>query len=127
MSATAVLQIATIESLRHQLGDQGGDIVRGLIDLYLVQAAGLVDQISAAGVAADLEQLRASAHKLRGSTATLGGDRLAGVCRQLEDTSPTELDVGRVTEELRRELAQLAAELAGYRSTLAAHSSAEAG
>src|SRR6478609_5884771 len=55
MSATAVLQITTIESLRHQLGDQGGDIVRGLIDLYLVQAAGLVDQICAAGAAADLE------------------------------------------------------------------------
>ncbi len=118
MSATTVFRAGTIESLRSQLGDRGGDLVGDLIAMYLVQARDLVGQVEAAGAAPDLSRLRAAAHKLKGSTATLGGDRLAAVCQWIEGTPPAELDVDRATTEVRREFELLAAELAEYRSAL---------
>jgi len=118
MSATAVFRAETIESLRHQLGDRGGDLVTELISLYLVQAHDLVSQIEAAGAAPDLSLLRAVAHKLKGSSATLGGDRLAAACQRIEAAPLAELDVDRAIQQVRHEFEQLAAELAEYRSGL---------
>ncbi len=120
MSSTTVFRAATLDSLRRQLGDAGGDLVAELIALYLVQGRELVGQIEAAGEAPDLIRLRAAAHKLKGSTATLGGDRLAAVCQRIEVAPPAELDVDSVTQEVRREFEQLATELAHYRSSLLA-------
>ena len=59
-----------------------------LIALYLVQGRELVGQIEAAGAAPDVIRLRAAAHKLKGSTATIGGDRLAAVCQRIEVVPP---------------------------------------
>jgi HPt (histidine-containing phosphotransfer) domain-containing protein len=118
MSPTTVFRPETIDSLRHQLGDGGGDLVTELISLYLVQAGDLVGQIESAGRASDLSLLRAAAHKLRGSTATLGGDRLAAACQRIEGTPASELDVDDAIQQVRRELGQLSAELAAYRSAL---------
>ena len=120
MHATTVFRAATLDSLRHQLGRSGGDLVAELIALYLVQGRELVDQIEAAGQAPDLIRLRAGAHKLKGSTATLGGDRLAAVCQRIEVAPPADLDVDGVTQEVRRQFEQLAAELAHYRASLLA-------
>jgi len=128
MSATTVFRAGTLDSLRRQLGDAGGDLVAQLIALYLVQGRELVGQIEAAGAAPDLIGLRAAAHKLKGSTATLGGDRLAAVCQRIEAAPPAELDLDGVAHEVRREFEQLAAELTSYRSSLPAKSgSPEAG
>ncbi|HEY5846647.1 MAG TPA: Hpt domain-containing protein [Microlunatus sp.] len=118
MSANTVFRTETMDSLRRQLGDYGGVLVGELIALYLVQGRDLVVQIEAAGSVPDLVRLRAAAHKLRGSTATLGGDRLAAVCQQIEAAPPAELDVDGALEQVRREFEQLAAELARYRSSL---------
>ena len=120
MSATTVFRAETLDSLRRQLGDAGGDLVAELIALYLVQGRELVGQIEAAGAAPDLIRLRAAAHKLKGSTATIGGDRLAAVCQRIEVVPPAELDLDGVTQEVRREFEQLATELARYRSSLLA-------
>lgn len=117
-SETTVLRAETIESLRCQLGDRGVEVVAELIALYLVQARDLVSQIEAAGAAADLVLLRAAAHKLKGSTATLGGDRLAAVCQQIESVLPLEREVESATQQVRREFEQLADELTAYRSRL---------
>ena len=116
--ATTVFRTETLDSLRRQLGDAGDDLVVGLIALFLVQGRELVDQIETAGAAPDLIRLRAVAHKLKGSTATLGGDRLAAVCQRVEVAPPAELDLVGVTHEVRREFEQLAAELSHYRSSL---------
>ncbi|HYI52859.1 MAG TPA: Hpt domain-containing protein [Microlunatus sp.] len=117
MPATTVFQAETMDSLRQQLGDRGGELVGELIGLYLVQGRDLVSQIEAAGAASDATRLVAAAHKLKGSTATLGGDRLAAVCQRIEGAS-AELDVDSATSEVRREFEQLAAELVSYRSSL---------
>ena len=120
MSSTTVFRAETLDSLRRQLGDAGGDLVAELIALYLVQGRELVGQIETAGEAPDLIRLRAAAHKLKGSTATLGGDRLAAVCQRIEVAPPAELDLDGVTQEVRRQFEQLATELAHYRSSLLA-------
>jgi HPt (histidine-containing phosphotransfer) domain-containing protein len=88
MSPAAVFQAATVESLCHQLGDSGPGLLGELIGLYLVQAHDLVGQIETAIADDDPPRRRAAAHKLRGSTATLGGDRLADVCLRLEAVAP---------------------------------------
>ena len=120
MSTTSVFRADTIDALRRQLGDAGGDVVAELIGLYLVQGRELVGEIEAAGAAPDPIQLRAVAHKLKGSTATLGGDRLAAVCQRIEVAPPAELDVGGATGEVRREFELLAGELSRYRSSITA-------
>ena len=120
MSTTTVFRADTINSLRRQLGDAGGDVVAELIGLYLVQGRELVGQIEAAGAAPDPIMVRAAAHKLKGSTATLGGDRLAAVCQRIEVAPPAELDVGGATREVRQEFELLAAELTRYRSSIPA-------
>ncbi len=113
-----MFQVATMHRLRRQLGDRGDDLVNELIALYLVQGRDLVGQIEAAGEALDVVALKAAAHKLKGSSATLGGDRLAAFCQEILGASPVELDVDRATQDVRREFDQLAAELVRYRSSL---------
>lgn len=120
MHATPVFRTETLDSLRRQLGDAGGDLVAELIALFLVQGRDLVGQIETAEAAPDVLRLRAAAHKLKGSTATLGGDRLAAVCQRIETPQPAELDLEGVAHEVRREFEQLAAALTSYRSSLPA-------
>jgi HPt (histidine-containing phosphotransfer) domain-containing protein len=117
-SRPTVFQVTTMDRLRCQLGDRGDDLVNELIALYLVQGRELVGQIEAAGEALDVVELKAAAHKLKGSTATLGGDRLAAFCQEILGAPPVELDVDRATQDVRREFEQLTAELVRYRSSL---------
>lgn len=132
-----MFQTATIESLCRQLGDSGPGLLDELIGLYLVQAQDLVGRIETAIADGDPPRRRAAAHKLRGSTATLGGDRLADVCLRLEASPPgdpldvtdqtahpTEPSAGETTMlragavELRGELEALALVLSDYRRSL---------
>jgi PAS domain S-box-containing protein len=117
-SALTVFRTGTIDSLRRQLSERGGEVLGGLIERYLAQADDLVGQIVAAGAAPDLVLLKAAAHKLKGSTATMGGERLAAVCQRIEEAPPAELDVENATQEVRLEFELLAQELTRYRSTL---------
>lgn len=117
MNPTAVFQAATVESLREQLGDSGPGLLAELIGLYLIQARDLVDQIEHAVAADDAVSRRSLAHQLRGSTATLGGDRLAAVCLRLE-TAPHGDEQAVTTAELRGEFEALAVVLNDYRQAL---------
>lgn len=117
MTPTAVFQAATIESLRDQLGDSGPGLLSELIGLYLIQARDLVGQIEHTITDHDAPSRRSLAHKLRGSTATLGGDRLAAVCLRLE-TVPHHDEVVATTVELRGEFETLAVVLNDYRQAL---------
>ncbi len=140
-----MFQTATIESLCRQLGDSGPGLLDELIGLYLVQAQDLVRQIETAIADGDPPRRRAAAHKLRGSTATLGGDRLADVCLRLEASPPadhldatdqsapaTEPSAGETTlpaaaVELRGELEALALVLTDYRRSLRTDGRGETG
>jgi HPt (histidine-containing phosphotransfer) domain-containing protein len=115
MSETTIWQPDAIEKLRDQLGDEDGVLVREIIQLYLVQARELLAQLEVAARQADEYQIRGLAHSLKGSTATVGGGRLAAACDQIEHASSAELGCPEVWPCVQREFELLAAELERYR------------
>lgn len=74
-----------LESLRQSLDDPSGDFIRTLAQVYEGQSATLMAEIVAAADQGDLPRLGEAAHSLKGSSATLGGARLAAMCELLED------------------------------------------
>ena len=119
MSEMTVFKPEMMERLRDQLGDEDGVLVREIIQLYLVQAWDLLAQMEVAAQHSDEYQLRGLAHSLKGSTATVGGGRLAAVCDHLEHASSAELASPEVWLTAQREFELLAAEL-GHRYPLLA-------
>jgi len=115
MSDEPVWQPQAIEKLQVQLGDEAGVLVREIISLYLVQARHLLAQMEVAAHQSDEYPLRGLAHSLKGSTATVGGGRLAAVCDRIEHASSAELACPQLVENARREFERLAVELERYR------------
>jgi HPt (histidine-containing phosphotransfer) domain-containing protein len=111
MSDQAVWQPEVIERLRSQLGDQDGVMIREIIQLYLVQAWDLLAQMEVAAQNGDEKSLRALAHSLKGSSATVGGGRLAGVCDRIEHGSSAELGSAGIWRTAQQEFELLGTEL----------------
>jgi HPt (histidine-containing phosphotransfer) domain-containing protein len=111
MAEASVFQGQVLEALRDQLGDEGGELVREILQRYLKQAQDLVAQIEIAGTSLEVDRLRALAHKLKGSTATLGGARLAAVCQRIELAQDADFDFPGAAQDVRREFELLAGEL----------------
>jgi HPt (histidine-containing phosphotransfer) domain-containing protein len=65
----------------------GGDraFLAELIDAYFEDSASLLPAMRQALTAGSAEQLRLAAHSLKSSSASLGADDLAGLCRELEE------------------------------------------
>jgi HPt (histidine-containing phosphotransfer) domain-containing protein len=119
MSEMTVWQPEVIEKLRKQLGDDDGVLVGEIIQLYLVEAWDLLAQMEVAGRHFNENQLRALAHSLKGSTATVGGGRLAAACDRIEHASTAELGFPEVWQGAQREFELLAAELERHHPLLA--------
>jgi HPt (histidine-containing phosphotransfer) domain-containing protein len=115
VSELRVWQSDMIEKLRSQLGDEDGVLVREILQLYLVQARDLLAQLEVASRDADEYQIRGLAHSLKGSTATVGGARLAAVCDRIEHASSAELASPDVWRDAQDEFELLAAELEHHR------------
>lgn len=102
MSSTRRLPTLDREALEHlqeSLDDVGGDFIRSLTLVFEGQAAELMTEISSAADEGDLSRLQRAAHSLKGSSATLGGTRLAGICEELEHgDGPAEAVLLRVAE-----------------------------
>lgn len=109
----------TLETLRCQLGTDGSELVGRIIRLYLEQSRGLLAQIEELDATVDADRLRALAHKLKGGTATVGGDRLAAACQRIEDPRSSDREVAGATREVRGAFDALAQELAGYLRSIA--------
>lgn len=73
-----------LSRLGEQLGDDAGVMLGEIVQLYLRQSRETLRQMEAAAVLGEAEQLRSLAHSLKGSTATVGGARLAAVCQDIE-------------------------------------------
>jgi HPt (histidine-containing phosphotransfer) domain-containing protein len=91
--------IAELESL-------GGEVLTDLLALFFQQAAGLVSEIGRAADGADAAAVRQAAHKLKGSSRTLGAARVADLASELEAAALTgDLTVaGDLLDSLRRGL-----------------------
>jgi HPt (histidine-containing phosphotransfer) domain-containing protein len=64
--------------------DDYPDIVDQLLDLFLQSTPPLLDELRAAVAGSDQEELRRTAHKLKGSCQNIGATFMATLCRALE-------------------------------------------
>jgi two-component system sensor histidine kinase/response regulator len=63
----------------------GGDLLAELVEMYGTQGQELTMKIRKAIESNELETLRPSAHRLKGTAASIGAARVAEICRNLEE------------------------------------------
>lgn len=105
----------TWQELSDALGDDAQVMLTELIDLYLQDALRQVSSIVMAHQFKDAQGMIAAAHSLRSPSASLGANRLASLCADVEDSLRTDanhwpesavdallVEAGRVSEALRQ-------------------------
>jgi HPt (histidine-containing phosphotransfer) domain-containing protein len=110
-SPSAALDRQVLEGLREALGDVSGEFITGLVVVYETQAGELMAELVDAAEDADAKRLSSAAHSLKGSSAEVGGHRLAGLCAKLEHWDGSPDDLPPVVATIRTELAALLVEL----------------
>ena len=78
-----LLDHAVIDELRESVGGDTA-FVTELIETYLAEAPGQIDEIVAAAASGDAEAVIRPAHTLKSSSASLGAARLAQLAREIE-------------------------------------------
>ncbi len=103
------------QELHQVLGADGDAVLRELIDLYLQDSMRLVSSIVMSHQVQDPQGMITAAHALRSPSASLGAQRLASLCGQVEESLRSDplhwpqdtvdhvlVEAGRVSEALRR-------------------------
>lgn len=80
-----VFEPQIFDQLIEVMGDEGRDLVRSIIDVYTSETVALLERIADSIAQGDSPQLARHAHKLRGSSLSMGASRLAARCTELED------------------------------------------
>lgn len=81
----AVLEVKALQTLRDMLGeDISNSILVEVIDIYLEEAPKQLQALREAVETNDLATLKAMAHTLKPTSATLGAIALSKLCRELE-------------------------------------------
>jgi CheY-like chemotaxis protein/anti-sigma regulatory factor (Ser/Thr protein kinase) len=79
------------QALENITGLEGGDaILAKVIDIYLNDSPRILSELRAALAEQSADSLRRAAHKFKSSSANLGAERLAELCKQLEAIGRTE-------------------------------------
>jgi HPt (histidine-containing phosphotransfer) domain-containing protein len=86
----------TFGSFRDLAHDGDPDLVREIFTLFTRDTPRRLRALREAAAAGDLEAVRFTAHALHGSSASLGAQEMAQVCRTLEDGVGLEEDPARV-------------------------------
>jgi two-component system, sensor histidine kinase and response regulator len=73
-----------LEMIRMLPGNRGMEILRKVVDLYLASTPTLLQTLREAESGGDAEKLKAAAHSFKSSSANLGAQKLADVCKELE-------------------------------------------
>jgi HPt (histidine-containing phosphotransfer) domain-containing protein len=110
-SPSAALDRQVLDGLREALGDVSGEFITGLVVVYETQAGELMAELADAAEDEDAQRLSSAAHSLKGSSAEVGGDRLAELCAKLEHWDGSPDDLQPVVATIRTELAALLVEL----------------
>ena len=106
-----------VETFRALQDSAGADFVVELADAFLEEAPRMLEALSAAQRARDVEAFRRSAHSLKSNSLTFGADALGAIARELELTAGTAAQGGDADlEPLRREYARVAAKLTELRN-----------
>ena len=82
VSKTDAVNSQALDNIRNL--QNGESILARVIDLYLADAPRLVEEIRVSISHGQPDTMSAAAHKLKSSSANLGAERLAEMCRQLE-------------------------------------------
>jgi two-component system sensor histidine kinase/response regulator len=80
---------SSIESLAALQSEGEPDIVKELVDIFEREAGPRFERLRAAAAAADPGELMREAHGLKGTAASIGAKRLAGLAKDLEDRGRT--------------------------------------
>lgn len=83
-SAAPALDPQVMAQLRKLRRADGRNVLAELAELFERETAPAVDQLRTALAAADAEGVRQLAHRLRGSSSTIGAKGLAALCTELE-------------------------------------------
>ena len=73
-----------LEMIRTLPGNQGMEILRRVVDLFLSSTPDLLQTLREAESGGDAPKLKAAAHRIKSSSANLGAMKLADACRELE-------------------------------------------
>jgi HPt (histidine-containing phosphotransfer) domain-containing protein len=79
------LDIPMLERLESDLGDDGKEVLGGLVEAFFADFQAAMDRLDALAEAQDWAKLSFEAHRLRSSTSNLAAADLAVLCRNLEE------------------------------------------
>jgi CheY-like chemotaxis protein len=78
---------AVLDEFRELMGDDGGEMVDGLVALYLKNSPMLIADMRQAAGCGNLEDLHRAAHTLKGNSSQVGASRLSSLCFDLEQAA----------------------------------------
>lgn len=81
---TSPIDPKVIESLRELGGDDGGELLKELVNLFLTDTPPRLTAMDAAEKSKDAKALERAAHSLKSSCANLGAVRMSEICKKLE-------------------------------------------
>lgn len=109
-----VIDQATFKELKQISGE---DFITELIDAFLDDAPDMIDNMSAALEAGDVESFRRNAHSLKSNANTFGATELGALAKELEFMArENNLEVGNRLEVLKEAYDRVAEELKGMRT-----------
>jgi len=109
-----VIDPATFDELKQM---SGADFIGELIDAFLDDAPGMIQNMESALANKDIESFRRNAHSLKSNANTFGALELAGLAKELESMArENNLDIGNRLEVLKEAFGKVAEELKGLRA-----------
>jgi HPt (histidine-containing phosphotransfer) domain-containing protein len=84
LTQSSPIDSKVIDSLRELGGDDGGELLKELVNLFLTDTPPRLTAMDAAEKAKDAKALERAAHSLKSSCANLGAVRMSEICKKLE-------------------------------------------
>ncbi|MDH3452951.1 MAG: response regulator, partial [Gammaproteobacteria bacterium] len=101
--AEAVLNQTVLDSLRTLQKQSKRNVLERILGTYLERAPMLMEAVVRAVSVGDREQIRQTAHSLRGSSANVGAARLADFCAKLENLAHDERSARQLLTDIEAE------------------------
>jgi two-component system sensor histidine kinase/response regulator len=79
-----VLDSAALDAIRSLQSDAAPRLLAQVVQIYLDSTPALIEQLRTGMHRSDHDTIRAAAHSLKSSSANLGANTLAGLCRSVE-------------------------------------------
>jgi HPt (histidine-containing phosphotransfer) domain-containing protein len=88
-----ILDLRIVEGLKEVTREDGTSILGELVDRFVTSGADQLAEVKQAVEGRDVEKVKTSAHKLKGSASTLGASELCDACKHLEEAADVEAPV----------------------------------